>query len=114
LNSAPIWEYLKNLCSVIGDADKGGRLELRTSYLSQLPIPNAGPRDRKYLAALAAKCVAAKGKDCSAWEREIDQRVAHLFNKDDGSPSVTARATEKVKNVTCPPTTSSTIATGNG
>ncbi len=38
LNSSLAWAYLKRICSVLGDADKGGRLELRSIYLKQLPI----------------------------------------------------------------------------
>ena len=39
LNSQIAWNYLKRSCSVIGDADKGGRLELRDSYMRQFPVP---------------------------------------------------------------------------
>lgn len=38
LNSSICWSYLKRLCSVLGDADKGGRLELRAVHVKQLPI----------------------------------------------------------------------------
>lgn len=38
LNSKLIWFYLKSICSVLGDEDNGGRLELRSIYLKQLPI----------------------------------------------------------------------------
>ncbi len=38
LNSKLIWAYLKRLCSVLGDADKGGRLELRRVHIVDLPI----------------------------------------------------------------------------
>lgn len=38
LNSSLAWAFLKRICSILGDADKGGRLELRAIYLKQLPI----------------------------------------------------------------------------
>jgi len=38
LNSKLVWFYLKNVCSVLGDPDQGGRLELRRIYLSKLPV----------------------------------------------------------------------------
>lgn len=45
LNSAPIWEYLKDTCAVLGDAEKGGRLRLKRQYIQTLPIPPAAPDD---------------------------------------------------------------------
>jgi type I restriction-modification system DNA methylase subunit len=38
LNSKLIWLFLKRTCSVLGDPDKGGRLELRYIFMKQLPI----------------------------------------------------------------------------
>ncbi len=38
LNSRLTWAFLKRLCSVLGDPDRKGRLELRTIYLEKLPI----------------------------------------------------------------------------
>ena len=38
LNSNLIWTFLKRTCSVLGDPDKGGRLELRTIYMETIPI----------------------------------------------------------------------------
>ena len=38
LNSKLAWLFLKRICSVLGDPDKGGRLELRSIHVSQLPI----------------------------------------------------------------------------
>ncbi len=79
LNSSSIWEYLKNLCSVLGDANKGGRLELRSTYMSKIPIPSASTKDREAISQLVQKCLNAKGVDCEAWEKEIDDRVAALY-----------------------------------
>jgi hypothetical protein len=38
LNSKLIWLFLKNICSVLGDQDKGGRLELRSVFMKDLPV----------------------------------------------------------------------------
>jgi hypothetical protein len=38
LNSKTIWFVLKGICSVLGDQDQGGRLELRSVFLKDLPI----------------------------------------------------------------------------
>jgi hypothetical protein len=38
LNSLLCWGYLRRLCSVLGDPDKKGRLELRAIFLENLPI----------------------------------------------------------------------------
>ena len=45
LNSKVFWQFLKRICSVLGDSDNGGRLELRTIHLSQLPIPKVPSPD---------------------------------------------------------------------
>ncbi len=47
LNSKVAWFYLKNICSVLGDADKGGRLELRSIHVQTLPIPEITPEDQQ-------------------------------------------------------------------
>mgnify|MGYP003639954316 CR=1 FL=1 len=38
LNSKLIWFFLKNTCSVLGDPNNGGRLELRSIYMNLVPI----------------------------------------------------------------------------
>jgi hypothetical protein len=38
LNSKVIWFFLKNTCSVLGDAEKGGRLLQQKIYIEQIPI----------------------------------------------------------------------------
>src|SRR5262249_54531782 len=38
LNSSLAWLFLKRVCSVLGDPDKGGRLELRDIHVKTLPI----------------------------------------------------------------------------
>jgi methylase of polypeptide subunit release factors len=53
LNSRPAFEYLRGTCSVLGDEEKGGRLEFRKVHLQTLPIPDAGPAERAAVARLA-------------------------------------------------------------
>jgi hypothetical protein len=38
LNSELIWFFLKKICSVLGDAEEGGRLELRAIHVEKVPI----------------------------------------------------------------------------
>lgn len=81
LNSAPAWAYLKSKCSVLGDADRRGRLELRAIYMSKLPIPRASDGDRAAIADLAQRCLDSSkpSKELTDCEREIDERVAALY-----------------------------------
>ena len=79
LNSEPVWRYITGKCAVLGDADKRGRVRLKTFYVESIPIPSASPADREAIAALAQKCLDAKGVGCEEWEREIDERVAALY-----------------------------------
>jgi len=53
LNSVTAFEFLKSICSILGDEDDGGRLEFRAQYMEQLPIPNAAKGDRDAVATLA-------------------------------------------------------------
>ncbi|MBL8025261.1 MAG: Eco57I restriction-modification methylase domain-containing protein [Fibrobacteres bacterium] len=46
LNSKLLWLFLKRLCSVLGDPDSGGRLELRGIHLCQLPIKRIDPSSK--------------------------------------------------------------------
>jgi len=84
LNSKLAWFYLKKICSVLGDPEKGGRLELRTIYMETLPVPKVKPQQAKEIAQRVEKILALKTKDQStninALEDEIDQIVYKLYN----------------------------------
>lgn len=41
LNSTSVWNYLKMICSALGDENKGGRLRFYRQYMETLPIPTA-------------------------------------------------------------------------
>jgi len=100
LNSKVIWLFLKNTCSVLGDADKGGRLLQQKIYLEQVPIRKLDLSDKadkgrhdemvaKVEAMLEAKKQLAKAqtdKDktyyenkCAALDRQIDRLVFDLY-----------------------------------
>lgn len=83
LNSASVWSYLKQICAVLGDSDKGGRLNMKAIYLNKLPIPNTNEINRKSISKLVQKCLDAKGVGCEAWEKEIDVRVVKLYGLED-------------------------------
>lgn len=79
LNTSIIWEYCKERLTVLGDANKGGRLRFFRQFVEQIPIPNASTTERAAISKLVQKCLDAKGVDCEAWEKEIDERVAALY-----------------------------------
>ncbi|HZP83384.1 MAG TPA: TaqI-like C-terminal specificity domain-containing protein, partial [Chthonomonadaceae bacterium] len=79
LNSKVVWEYVSSKCAILGDAEKGGRIRLKTFYVEQIPIPDAPQAERQAIAALVQCCLDAKGVGCEAWEKEIDARVAALY-----------------------------------
>ncbi len=58
LNSASVFAYLKEVCALLGDKDKGGRLEFRSQYLETLPIPSADDADRATVGSLAQQAQA--------------------------------------------------------
>ncbi len=84
LNSKLAWFYLKKICSVLGDPEKGGRLELRTIYMETLPVPKVKPQQAKEISQRVEKILALKKKDqttdISALEDEINQIVYKLYN----------------------------------
>jgi hypothetical protein len=53
LNSAPVWEYLKEQVVTFGDPDKRGRLEPRVEDILSIPIPDAPTAEREAVAKLA-------------------------------------------------------------
>ncbi|MFN6559858.1 MAG: TaqI-like C-terminal specificity domain-containing protein [Nostoc sp. ChiSLP01] len=75
LNSSPVWEYLKSMCSEL----LGKSLELRSIYINKIPIPHASTTEREAISQLVQKCLNAKGVNCEIWEKEIDEQVATLY-----------------------------------
>ena len=79
LNSSSVWSFCKQKCSVIGDANKNGRLRLFKQFVETIPIPLATETERKAISKLVQKCLMAKGVGCQQWDLEIDLRVAKLY-----------------------------------
>jgi type I restriction-modification system DNA methylase subunit len=75
LNSTAVARWYEKRCARI----RGGYLRFYTQYVEQIPIPTASTAERSAIAALAQKCLDARGVGCEAWEKEIDERVAALY-----------------------------------
>lgn len=90
LNSFVVWNYLKNICSVLGDAEQGGRLELRASYMSKIPIPKVEEKEKEVIEKLVEKCLNANGVNCEQWEAEIDEIVADLYGLTEAEKKIIA------------------------
>ncbi|MDP2958630.1 MAG: TaqI-like C-terminal specificity domain-containing protein, partial [Longimicrobiales bacterium] len=62
LNSQVAWDYLRSICSVLGDEDAKGRLTQQEIYLERVPIPEAPAGERAALAALAQRAQGLHGR----------------------------------------------------
>jgi type I restriction-modification system DNA methylase subunit len=91
LNSKTIWFFLKRLCSVLGDADKRGRLLQQKIYIEKIPIRSIGfsnPAEKSHhdrmvklvdsMLALHKQLSEAK----SASQKEITQRQIDATDKE--------------------------------
>jgi hypothetical protein len=99
LNSKLIWFILRQLCSVLGDIDKGGRLLQQKIYVEQLPIrvvdnqsPGRGIRDQlvqliEPMLKMHEELAEAKTdhertaiqRQIDATDKQIDQLVYELY-----------------------------------
>ncbi len=81
LNSKLAWFYLKNICSVLGDADKGGRLELRAVHVQTLPIKKISPEAQAPFIKLVDEILRLKkqGEGTTEQENKIDEMVYDLY-----------------------------------
>lgn len=80
LNSSLIWWYLKQICAVLGDPDKGGRLQLKSQYIEKIPIVNC--QDEKLISKinlLVDNCL-DNPKNCRESENEIDNIIYELYD----------------------------------
>lgn len=75
LNSTIVCDFYKEISSQV----RGGYLRFIRQYVEQIPIPTPSPAERSAIAALAGKCLEARGENCRQWEKEIDDRVAALY-----------------------------------
>jgi hypothetical protein len=75
LNSLAVeWFYSQTSNKVRGDY-----LRSFSSYMKQIPIPQASPADRQAISILVQKCLDAKGQGVEHWEAEINDRVGKLY-----------------------------------
>lgn len=58
---------------------QSGWYEVQPNGLERFPVPSASVDERRRIGKLAKRCIEARGIDCGAWEREIDERVAALY-----------------------------------
>ena len=84
LNSAPVWTYCKRHLTVLGDAEKGGRLRFFRQFVELIPIPRASPQEEPRIASLVKKRLEKKGEGCTKWEDEINHHVANLCGMVEG------------------------------
>jgi len=82
LNSSPAWEFLKNVCTALGDPENRGRLTLQTIYVRQVPIPKASNNEKVRMASLAKRCVELEGRDSATYENEINEIASRLYGLD--------------------------------
>lgn len=77
LNSSPVESFYVEISSQV----RGGYLRFFRQFVEQIPIPNAPIEERNAIAALAQKCLDAKGQGPQVvdWETEIDERVVRLY-----------------------------------
>jgi adenine-specific DNA-methyltransferase len=79
LNSKVVWWYLKQICAVLGDPEKGGRLQLKSQYIERIPIADCSDLNTKNkIELLVEKCL-QKPNDCIQLEVEINQLVYKLY-----------------------------------
>jgi hypothetical protein len=79
LNSRLIWWYLKQNCAVLGDPEKGGRLQLKSQYIEKIPIPNNSNKEIiTLIESLVDNCIQIHN-NCKTYEAEIDQLVYELY-----------------------------------
>jgi hypothetical protein len=83
LNSGAMWKYASEKLTVLGDANKGGRLRFFTQFVTNLPIPKVDNEQKRKIRSKVEQILEAKQTDpaayVSALEQEIDQLVYELY-----------------------------------
>ena len=83
LNSKLIWWYLKQVCAVLGDPEKGGRLQLKSQYIENIPIANIPTNQQKLFTEKVNSILVLKKADSQAetsiLENEIDSMVYEFY-----------------------------------
>jgi TaqI-like C-terminal specificity domain len=80
LNSAPVWEFLKQISVSFGDPENGGRLEPRKDDIMRIPIPAASAAEQEALSGLVDGILAAKRTGDAATVKELESEIdTHVF-----------------------------------
>ena len=82
LNSRSVWDYCKENLTVLGDAEKGGRLRFFRQFVERIPVPNATARDKKAIGDLVSECLNLRGEECSNLEKRLNVKIANLYGID--------------------------------
>jgi type I restriction-modification system DNA methylase subunit len=115
LNSRTIWFFLKRLCSVLGDADKRGRLLQQKIYIEKIPIRSidfSNPAEKSHhdrmvklvdsMLALHKQLAEAKSaaqkeiiqRQINATDAEIDRLVYELYGLTDDEIKIVQEGTK--------------------
>ncbi len=96
LNSSLIWWYLKQICAVLGDPDKGGRLQLKSQYIEKIPIVNC--QDEKLISKISLlvdNCL-DNPNNCRESENEIDKIIYELYDLNEEEIEIIEKNIKKV------------------
>ena len=74
-----MWWFIRSIAAT----KQGGFYEFKPMYVGQIPIPSTSQADQAALEALVDRILAAKQAnpqaDVTDLEREIDERIYHLY-----------------------------------
>jgi len=79
LNSPTVWRYLENACSVLGDQDAGGRLELRGVHVEGLPIPNVNQTSKQRVVDIVQKIIDEYPLDLVSLEQDLFLEIEKIY-----------------------------------
>ena len=75
LGSNLVWRFLANTCTSV----QGGALELKSIYMSQIPIPMASSDERQKMTYLVDCCLESGGRASALFENQIEELVNKLY-----------------------------------
>jgi hypothetical protein len=95
LNSAPLWKYATENLTVLGDADRGGRLRFFRQFVLDLPIPEPTESQREAIEVLVRKLldVEGQGPQVEEWERALNALVYEVYGLTDDEIAIVERST---------------------
>lgn len=88
LNSKLIWWYLKQICAVLGDPEKGGRLQLKSQYIERIPVAMCSDlRLKDEIESLVEQCL-KNPNGCYQYELQLDNLVYQLYDITEDEKSI--------------------------